>query len=110
MDNDDYAVLRSDPRTPLAPPTPRSLAQKCLRGMYGQATPDLVPVFVRKIGSREEVWDGVAERTKGGLRRDDLQIKVIKTDPKGREYTKLISKRASEAAQKMCNLGSHLKK
>lgn len=103
MENDDYAALR----TPAA--IHNSNARCVLQGMYGQASADLVPVFVRKIGSREEVWDGVAERTKGGLRKDDLQRKVVKVDPKGREYTKLVSRRASEAAQRSTNLGDHLK-
>lgn len=106
MDTDDYAELRE-----IYPPVASTeTCKQRLQSMYGPATPDLVPVFVRKIGSREEVWEGVAERTKGGLRKEDLEKKIVKTDGQGRTYTKLVSRRASEAAQRLSNLGPHLKK
>lgn len=73
--------------------------------MYGPARPENVPVYVRKIGTRDEVWRGVAEKTKGGLRKDDLKEKVAKVDSRtGKVYKKIVSVRASDAAARSNNL------
>lgn len=86
-------------------------ARSCVASAYGPARPECVPVYVKKIGSREEVWQGLAERTKGGLRREDLKEKVTKRDPQsGREYTKIVSRRASEASQRLGYLEGYLRR
>lgn len=43
----------------------------------------------RKYGTRQEVYDGVSEMTRGGLRKDDLMV----------SRGKIVSKRKSEAAK-----------
>lgn len=85
--------------------TPSEEARSLLKDMYGPPRPEHVPVYVRRVGSREEVWRGVAERTKGGLYRDDLKEKVSKVDSRtGKVYKKVVSIRASEAAARNDNL------
>ena len=44
---------------------------------------------VKRNGSREEVWKGLAQQTKGGLRKDDLIL-----NSKGKIVSKLMSERA----------------
>lgn len=80
--------------------------RELLAAAYGPGRLDNIPLYVRKIGSRSEVWRGIAEKTKGGLRRSDLKEKVCRVDAKtGRECTRLVSKRASETAARNNNLG-----
>lgn len=63
----------------------------------------------KTIGTREEVWEGRAVRTKGGITREGLLMKEIRRN--GTVYQRLVSKAASSAAsrnnnlrlQKMCN-------
>ena len=43
----------------------------------------------RKYGTRQEVYDGVSEMTRGGLKKDDLIL----------SRGKLVSKKKSEAAK-----------
>ena len=45
-------------------------ARQRLCNAYGTPRTECVPVRVKKVGSREEVWAGTAERTKGGLHRE----------------------------------------
>lgn len=84
---------------------PPNETRDLLQDMYGPPRPEHVPVYVRRIGSRDDVWRGVAERTKGGLRREDLKEKVAKVDSKtGKVYKKVVSVRASDAAARNDNL------
>jgi hypothetical protein len=81
-----------------------------LRTMYGLPSRPNAPVWVRKIGTREEVWAGVAERTRGGLRKEDLREKVTRVNPHtGKAYTRLVSLKASEAAQRVAALEGFLR-
>lgn len=43
------------------------------------------------VGSRRQVWNGTADKTKGGLTRSDLMLN---------NTGKIVSKRASKAASK----------
>ena len=52
-----------------------------------------------KIGTRRQVWNGTAERTKYGLTKSGLL-----KNKKG----KIVSKIKSEQAKKKSNLGKHL--
>lgn len=80
-----------------------------LKTMYGAPHPDVTPIYVRKIGSREEVWEGKAVQTKGGLKREDLRQKVVKVNPNtGKEYTRLVSVKASDAAKRNFNLNRNI--
>lgn len=49
---------------------------------------------VKSIGTRADVWSGLAQRTKGGLGKDDLMM----------IGNRIVSKRASLAAKKLNNL------
>lgn len=51
----------------------------------------------KAVGSRAEVWHGTAHHTSGGLQKKDL---FKKND-------RIKSKRASQAAKRSNNLGSH---
>jgi seryl-tRNA synthetase len=46
--------------------------------------------FKKVVGTREQVWAGVAQKTSGGLRKKDLMIS---------KSGKIVSKKASEAAK-----------
>lgn len=81
-----------------------------LGDMYGPPALTATPVRIKKIGSREEVWTGQAQCTKGGLTRSDLAQKVVKTDPAtGKQYTRIVSKRASESARRLGHLEGYLR-
>lgn len=60
--------------------------------------------MVKKHGTREEVWDGKAQMTKGGLTKEDLELRQTK----GGKRT-FVSKNASESAKKN-NVCSFVKK
>jgi hypothetical protein len=55
--------------------------------------------MVKKVGTREEVWEGLAEETKGKLRKSDLLV-----NSRG----KIVSKARSERAREMQPLGPSL--
>ena len=77
-----------------------------LKTMYGAPRPEVAPIYIRKVGSRDDVWQGRAEQTKGGLKKEDLREKVVKVNPKtGKEYTRIVSVKASEAARRNMNFG-----
>ena len=51
--------------------------------------------FERRYGTRDEVWGGVAEKTRGGLTKDSLTLSRT-----GRIVSKLKSEQAREAYKK----------
>jgi hypothetical protein len=51
--------------------------------------------YDRRYGTRSEVWDGTAEKTRGGLTRDKLMLSRT-----GRLVSKLKSEQARTAYQK----------
>jgi hypothetical protein len=51
--------------------------------------------YDRRYGTRSEVWDGTAEKTRGGLTRDKLMLSRT-----GRLVSKLKSEQARAAYQK----------
>ena len=46
--------------------------------------------FMKTKGSREDVWNGIAQETSGGLKKKDLMISKSGT---------IVSKKASESAK-----------
>ena len=55
--------------------------------------------FKKKIGSRDDVWNGIASQTSGGLRKKDLIISVS---------GKIVSKKASNGAKERMKSGKGL--
>ena len=51
--------------------------------------------FERRYGTRDEVWQGIAEKTRGGLTKDKLTLSRT-----GRLVSKLKSEQAREAYKK----------
>lgn len=68
-----------------------------------QSTPAPAPAErLRRQGTREQVWNGTAERTKGGLVKDDLLSVPMGIDKStGETVYKLVSKKRSEHAKKV---------
>lgn len=57
---------------------------------------------VKKNGNREEVWAGIALKTKGGLAKADLmQVKSGVNRKTDEVYYKIVSKKRSENAKKI---------
>lgn len=57
---------------------------------------------IRRQGTREQVWNGTAERTKGGLVKNDLLSVPMGIDKaSGETVYKLVSKKRSENAKKL---------
>ena len=53
----------------------------------------------KKIGSREEVYKGLAQKTSGGLKKENIICKII------RKKEVYVSKRLSELMKVKNNLG-----
>ena len=72
-----------------------------------QFSPTRMPVptvteRTRRQGTREQVWNGIAERTKGGLVKEDLLSVPMGIDKStGETVYKLVSKKRSEHAKKV---------
>ena len=55
--------------------------------------------FKKKVGSRDDVWNGIASQTSGGLRKKDLIISIS---------GKIVSKKASNVAKERMKSGKGL--
>ena len=59
--------------------------------------------------ARAQVWAGNALKTTGGLTKDKLERKLVHTDKNGREYYRIVSKKASAAAKARYEKNSSVK-
>lgn len=93
---DKYAAMHAPPNSTLHHPKQTKFPEI-------QRTP---MEKIRRQGTREQVWNGSAERTKGGLTKDDLLHVPMGIDKStGETVYKLVSKKRSENAKKIFGYG-----
>ena len=99
---DKYAPVHASKKYDKCSPTTSKYANQA-RLPRIQTAPTPAPAErLRRQGTREQVWNGTAERTKGGLVKEDLLSVPMGIDKStGETVYKLVSKKRSEHAKKV---------